>query len=135
MLKDELKTVEMIKQMTRNDKIRLNQMVQSVLHHQQNNEMKEINVTTAKRQVVQLQKQVVAQEADNLKYQIELSKVNKEYQEAKRHHQMLQKTLISYQKAEKAMVRKFEGIHSEKPKAAGSDEQENRQTSVEKNAN
>ena len=49
MLKDELKTVEMIKQMTRNDKIRLNQMVQSVLHHQQNNEMKEINVTTAKR--------------------------------------------------------------------------------------
>lgn len=82
MLKDELKTVEMIKQMTRNDKIRLNQMVQSVLHHQQNNEMKEINVTTAKRQVVQLQKQVVDQEADNLKYQIELSKVNKEYQEA-----------------------------------------------------
>lgn len=41
---------------------------------------------------------------------------------------MLQKTLISYQKAEKAIVRKFDAIHPDKPKADGSDEPKNQQT-------
>ena len=50
-IKDELGAVQMIKVMTREQKLLLNDMVQSVLVHQQNNEETDIKITHERRKL------------------------------------------------------------------------------------
>ena len=83
--------------MTRDDKIRLNQMVQSVLHHQQNNEMQEIFLTTEKRKLVQAEKAMTIEEGEILKTQMELQLVDKQVKEAEVKHNTNKKYKMLFQ--------------------------------------
>ena len=106
-LKDEFQTVEMIKKMTRDDKIRLNQMVQSVLHHQQNNEMQEIFVTTEKRKLVQAESAMMQAQQTMIQSQIELQKVANKVEIAQKSAQLKKETSNKYQRLFKDLSRKY----------------------------
>ena len=64
----------MIKVMTREQKLLLNDMVQSVLVHQQNNEETDIKITHERRKLALAQIRLTKAEEEKLNYEIELNK-------------------------------------------------------------
>jgi len=76
LIQNEEKTVEMIKKMTREDKILLNQMVQSVLHYQQRVEERDVELISEKRKLVHAKQVLVEQELEMQKVEIKLVKLN-----------------------------------------------------------
>ena len=79
----------MIKDMSKKQKMLLNDMVQTILYHQQKNEEEEINVTKEKRKFIQTQQRLFKAQQEKLAAEIELNKFKISMQETQKNVQKL----------------------------------------------